>query len=121
MIYGESISPIVRSPVMYITGAFIVQHYSGIQFPDFVEDRIFTPLGLRSSTFDPVVAFESGQLAEGFMVYETNATEGEGWAKNKYRPIPYWCDTQDARVNAGAGGIISSAEDMVSRTSLLLV
>lgn len=104
---------------MYITGAYIVQQYSGTSFTEYVNEQILAPLELNSTTFNPEDAFESGNLAEGFMAYETNVTGGEGWAKNKYRPIPYWCDAVSARVNAGAGGIISSTDDMVCMAFLL--
>lgn len=99
---------------MYVTGAYIVEQYSNRTFPDFLHEHIFAPLGMTSSLVDPVAAFETGKLAEGYIPYEFNVSDGEGWDKNKYRPAPFFDDSYSARMNAGAGGIISNAEDIVS-------
>lgn len=102
------------SIVMYVTGAYLVEQYSNLSFPDFLHKHIFSPLGMNASLVDPVKAFETGELAEGYLPYEFNVSDGKGWEKNKYRPTPFFDSSIDARMNAGAGGIISSAEDLVS-------
>lgn len=99
--------------VMYSTAAYIVEKHTGLRYPEFAKHRIFKPLGLSSATFDLIQAFESGQLAEGFIVSEKNVTGGKGWQKHKYRPIPYWNDVSTIDMDAGASGVIASANDLV--------
>lgn len=101
---------------MYATAAYIVQKISRVPFTQFVEKNIFAPLGLVSTTYSVTDAFGTRQLAEGYAVSRENVTQGEGWYKNEYRPIPYWGDDASG-FNAGAGGVISSANDMVRSRS----
>ncbi|KAF8309917.1 beta-lactamase/transpeptidase-like protein [Clavulina sp. PMI_390] len=107
--------------IMYITAAYIVELTSGLSFPEFVERHIMRPIGMVSSTSDPLTAFQSGELAEGFLPYALNVTDGIGWQRNKYHPIPYWCDPVTAKANAGAGGIIANAEDLATWVHALLL
>lgn len=103
---------------MYSIAAYIVEKHTGVSFPEFVKRRIFKPLGFSSTTFDPIEAFKSGQLAEGFVVNENNVTGGKGWQRNTYRPIPYWNDASTIHMDAGASGVIASANDLVCIYSL---
>ncbi|KAF8309918.1 beta-lactamase/transpeptidase-like protein, partial [Clavulina sp. PMI_390] len=107
--------------IMYVTAAYIVEVASGLPFPEFVVKHILQPLGMDSSTFDPSLALGTGKLAEGFLPYQLNVTGGDGWQRNKYRPVPYWSDALTERSNAGAGGLISTAEDMATWVHTLLL
>ncbi|TBU36177.1 beta-lactamase/transpeptidase-like protein [Dichomitus squalens] len=91
---------------LYMLGAYLVSHYANTSYPDFVEDRLFRPLGMRSSTFSYSVANTSGLL--------TDSWAGFG------RRIPFWLDDSVREFKAGAGGVISSAEDMVKWLAVLL-
>ena len=84
---------------MYMLGSYIVAHYSGIPYANFVEERIFKPLSMSSTTVWPSVAINSGKLSDS-------------WSKDGRR-VPYWFHDDMVAMKAGAGGVISSAEDSV--------
>jgi CubicO group peptidase (beta-lactamase class C family) len=86
---------------MFILTAHIISHYTG-SYTSFVKDRIFTPLGMTSTTF-----YSSGALRSGQM---TQAWNFAG------RRIPQWFTDEVRELAGGAGGIILSTEDMVHRT-----
>ncbi|KAI0742270.1 beta-lactamase/transpeptidase-like protein [Daedaleopsis nitida] len=94
--------------LMYITGAHIVSTYSGTPFRDFVQERIFGPLDMTSTTYRANEAETSGLLSQGW------GLEG--------RRIPYQFtgDTLSEFV-AGAGGILSNTIDMVLAVYLHLL
>ncbi|KAJ7770537.1 beta-lactamase/transpeptidase-like protein [Mycena metata] len=91
---------------MYITGAYVVSKYSGSSYRDFVEERIFRPLGMKSSTLYPDRAFETGKLTQSFTPSR--------------RRIPFFMPEETADLIAGAGGVMSTAEDMTLWVKLLL-
>lgn len=105
---------------MYITASLIVKRLSGIPYPDFVRDHIFAPLGLSSTTFNITAAKASGHLAEGFAVVKSNVSDGEGWFKHTFKPIPFFLPESSAELNAGPGGVITSARDLVCPTAFLM-
>ena len=65
----------------------------------FVEERVFAPLGMTSSTFSPAKAEASRKFTQG-------------WTKQGRR-VPECFDEQMALLGAGPGGVISNAVDMV--------
>lgn len=81
--------------------SYIISHYTG-SYTSFVKDRIFTPLNMTSTTFSVSEAVLSGQMTDA-------------WA-NSGRRIPQWFTDEQMDLIAGAGGIISSGEDMVRGT-----
>ncbi|KAG2135710.1 beta-lactamase/transpeptidase-like protein [Suillus bovinus] len=83
---------------MFTTAAYIVETYSAQTYTSFVEDRIFTPLGMSSSTFSPAKAAKTGRFTQGW----TSAG----------RLLPECFTEETATLMAGAGGVISSAVDM---------
>lgn len=85
---------------MYTTAAHIVSIYSGLPYTTFVSERIFKPLGMQSTTFTPSEAVRSGKMSQAWTLTG--------------RRIPQWFDDEVAGVIAGAGGVISSAADIVS-------
>ena len=85
---------------MYMVGAHVVSKFSGMSYQSFVSSRIFAPLNMSSTTFSPSKAAQSGRLTQT-------------WTRD-VRRIPFWFSDEVASLFAGAGGIISSAEDMVS-------
>ncbi|EJU03475.1 beta-lactamase/transpeptidase-like protein [Dacryopinax primogenitus] len=102
--------------MMYCTASYIIQKYSGQSHMSFVAERLFKPLGMNSSTFFPEVAFNSGMLAESWL-----DTAGPGF--NETRRVPYflpeWTEAVVA-LNAGPGGVISSARDLTHWVRTLL-
>ncbi|KAJ7629456.1 beta-lactamase/transpeptidase-like protein [Mycena polygramma] len=91
---------------MYVTGAFVVSKYSGSSYRDFVEERILGPLRMTSSTLYPDRAFETGQFTQS-------------WTPSRRR-IPFFMPEHTAELIAGAGGVMSTVEDMALWVKMLL-
>ncbi|KAJ7078076.1 beta-lactamase/transpeptidase-like protein [Mycena epipterygia] len=91
---------------MFITGAYVVSKYSGSPYRDFVEERILRPLGMTSSTLYPDRAFETGNFTQS-------------WTTSRRR-IPFFMPEHTADLIAGAGGVMSAAEDMTRWIKVLL-
>ena len=84
---------------MYMVGSHVIETYSGKPYMSFVEERIFAPLGMTSTTFSPAEAEASGKFTQG-------------WTKQGRR-LPECFDEETAISMAGPGSIISNAVDMV--------
>jgi CubicO group peptidase (beta-lactamase class C family) len=84
---------------MYIAGSYVVSKLSGMAYRDFVENRIMLPLNMSSSTMHPDRVSESDQFSQT-------------WTPTRRR-IPFFMTENTADLIAGAGGVISTAEDMV--------
>ena len=84
---------------MFMIGAHVIAKLTNNTYTSFVQSRIFDPLNMTSSTFSPSAAAKSGKLTQT-------------WTRGS-RKIPFWFPLEVAELFAGAGGIISSAEDMV--------
>ncbi|KAJ7640499.1 beta-lactamase/transpeptidase-like protein [Mycena polygramma] len=91
---------------MYITGAYIVSKYSGSSYRDFVAERILAPLRMASSTLYPDRAFETGRFTQS-------------WTASRRR-IPFFMPEHTAELIAGAGGVMSTVEDMALWVKMLL-
>jgi len=102
--------------MMFATASYIVSKLSGQPYVDFVRSRIFSPLGMNSSTYRPQEAYESGHLADSW-VYAA------GPGLNETRRIPFFLsDWSDRAVgmNAGGGGVITCTRDLVQWVGTLL-
>lgn len=88
---------------MFSLGAYIISKYSGRSFPHFVQERLFSPLGMRGSTY--YYSQVKDQCSDCFTV--------EG------REIPYWISDETIPIVGGAGGVISNVVDMVSAPVVL--
>lgn len=91
---------------MFTVAAHIIETYSAQTYTSFVEDRIFTPLGMSSSTYSPAKASKTGKFTQG-------------WTSNG-RLLPECFTEEMATLMAGAGGVISSAVDMSKWIALWL-
>jgi CubicO group peptidase (beta-lactamase class C family) len=83
---------------MYAVGAYVVSTLTSIRFADFVNNRIFKPLGMTSSTYSIDAALRTGRF--------TNTWTSFG------RLIPPWIEEDFVDLVAGPAGVISSAEDL---------
>ena len=72
----------------------------GMRYPDFVDSRIFKPLGMTYSTYSIKAALQTGRI--------TNKWASFG------RLIPPWMEEEFVDLVAGPGGVISSVEDLAS-------
>ncbi|KAJ6482062.1 beta-lactamase/transpeptidase-like protein [Mycena vitilis] len=91
---------------MYVTGAYVASKYAGSSYRDFVEERILSPLRMTSSTLYPDRAFESGHFTQS-------------WTPSRRR-IPFFMPEHTAELIAGAGGVMSTVEDMALWIKMLL-
>jgi len=87
---------------MYIIGSYIVSTLSGTSFVDFVDKRIFKPLGMHSSTYSIDAAIRSGKFTDTWTHFG--------------RSIPPWIEERFVDLTAGPGGVISSVEQVVRQT-----
>jgi CubicO group peptidase (beta-lactamase class C family) len=86
---------------MYMVGAEVVSTLSGMRLADFVNGRIFKPLGMNSSTYSIDAATQTGKFSETWTSFG--------------RLIPPWIEAEFEDLIAGPGGVISSVEELVSR------
>lgn len=69
-------------------------------YPEYIQQRIFDPLNMTSTTFSPRKARQAGKLSEAWTSFG--------------RLIPFWFSDETLDLHSGPGGIISNVEDMVS-------
>jgi CubicO group peptidase (beta-lactamase class C family) len=84
---------------MYVVGAYIVSTLTGMRFADFVNYRIFKPLGMNSSTYSIDAALRTGRFTDTWTSFG--------------RLIPPWIQEEYVDLVAGPDGVISSVEDLV--------
>ena len=87
---------------MYIVGTYIVSKLTGMRYVDFVDKRIFKPLGMSSSTYSIDAAVRTGRFS------------GTWTSSGRY--IPPWQEDVFEDLMAGPAGVISSVEDLVRHT-----
>ncbi|KAG5633515.1 hypothetical protein H0H81_007157, partial [Sphagnurus paluster] len=102
---------------MYITLSRLPEILTGMPFGRYVRDNIFMPLGMNATTYSYQLANSEGQRADGM------AREGLDVYKDPFTGTPratrYWTSMtggEDGSVLAAAGGVITSAVDMASRS-----
>jgi CubicO group peptidase (beta-lactamase class C family) len=84
---------------MYMVGAYVVSTLSGMRFVDFVDYRIFKPLGMGSSTYSFDAAIRTGRFTDTWTSFG--------------RLIPPWIEEESVDLMAGPAGVISSVEELV--------
>jgi CubicO group peptidase (beta-lactamase class C family) len=106
----------------YTVLAQIIPRLTGMAFIDYVQAHILDPLDMTSSTYNHTVAESTGRRAES---YVRKGKDGrrcrQSWVKqNKLDRSCYgqpfatsWFTKGDGTYNAGPGGLVSSANDMV--------
>lgn len=93
---------------MFTVATHLVEETSKKSFPDFLEEHIFTPLNMNSTTLQPANAHAKGlgdRMAKGYI-----------WENNAWRGF----DPQNCPEGQGAGSIISSANDFIKWVKALL-
>ncbi|KAI0296716.1 beta-lactamase/transpeptidase-like protein [Russula brevipes] len=91
---------------MYMVGANIVSTLSGKRYADFVEERIFKPLGMSSSTYSIDAAIGTGRFTDTWTSFG--------------RLIPPWLKEGYVDLMAGPGGVISSVEELATWVKMIL-
>ena len=87
---------------MYTVGAYVVSTLTGIRYADFVNYRIFKPLGMSSSTYSIDAALRTGKFSSTWTSFG--------------RLIPPWIEEGYVDLLAGPTGGISSVEDLARHT-----
>ncbi|KAH9063775.1 beta-lactamase/transpeptidase-like protein [Lactarius deliciosus] len=88
---------------MYMVGAHVITALSGIQFTEFVNDRILRPLKMTESTYSINEAIQSGKASETWTAFG--------------RRIPPWMEGRDIELLAGPAGLISNVKELVRLAS----
>ena|ERR1700761_1088075 len=83
---------------MYMVGSYVVSTLSGMRYVDFVNYRIFKPLGMHSSTYSIDAATQTGKFTSTWTSFS--------------RLIPFWNKEETMDLMAGPGGVISSVEEL---------
>ncbi|KAJ7873502.1 beta-lactamase/transpeptidase-like protein [Mycena olivaceomarginata] len=91
---------------MFVTGSYVVAKLSGMAYRDFVEKHIMLPLNMSSSTMHPDRVSKSDRFSQT-------------WTPSGRR-IPFFATEQTVDLIAGAGGVISTAEDLLLWAKLIL-
>lgn len=93
---------------MYTVATHLVEMKSKRSFSDFLNERIFAPLNMNSTTLQPASAYAKGwrdRMAKGYI-----------WQNDAWRGF----DPPNCPEGQGAGSIISSANDFVKWVKALL-
>jgi len=94
---------------MYVTLSHVIQTLVKRPLEDFVQERIWAPLNMTSTTFSLLAARESGKLARGYL-----------WVESKSSPRFVAQDYIDLATVSGAGATISSVNDYAKWTHSLI-
>ncbi|KAF9057542.1 beta-lactamase/transpeptidase-like protein [Panaeolus papilionaceus] len=104
--------------LMYETLSYLPQVLLGQTFESYIDEHLFKPLNMTSSTYSVAEAEARGTLADGFerdmqdRVCGRNGTVIPG--------IPYFQRPGEEYTWAGAGGVLTSARDLAIWASMLL-
>ncbi len=114
----------------YVTASHLAPSLTGVRFIDYVQRNIWDPLGMKNSFYNISEARATGRLADGFVKVGRNMTECAIRMKDstsdamKNRKLDKsclgktksigWFIAGDGEAHAGPGGVITSANDMVS-------
>lgn len=93
---------------MFTVATHLVEQTSQKSFAEFLEERIFAPLNMNSTTLQPTCAHVNGwgdRLAKGYI-----------WENHAWRGF----DPQNCPEGQGAGSIISSSNDFIKWVKALL-
>lgn len=93
---------------MYTVATHLVEVKSEKSFSEFLDERIFAPLNMTSTTLQPARAYAKGWVHR--------MAKGHIWQNNAWRGF----DSQDCPEGQGAGSVISSANDFIKWIKALL-
>jgi CubicO group peptidase (beta-lactamase class C family) len=97
------------------TSARILEVVSGIRYEDFLEQRLFGPLGMKDTTFWPSEA-QVARLAKG---YKPNAAK-DGLEETPISQLLYPLSDRTRRFPMPAGGLFSTAADCARFCRMIL-
>ncbi|KAF4615106.1 hypothetical protein D9613_013016 [Agrocybe pediades] len=105
--------------LIYEVLSYLPQVLVNQTFETYVSQHLFGPLNMTSSTFSVAQAEERGTMAHGFqrdMQDLANRKNG-----TLIPTVPYFIRPGEEKILAGAGGVLTSARDMVSWMTMLMI
>ena len=97
--------------LMYETLSYLPQVLLNQTYESYIAQHLFNPLGMSASTFSVAEAEARGTLADGFQRDMQDITKGKDGTLTPI--IPYFQRPGEEQILAGAGGVLSSARDLV--------
>ena len=97
--------------LMYETLSYLPEVLLNQTYEAYIAEHIFKPLNMTASTFSVVEAEARGTLADGFQPDEQDFTKGKNGTLKA--TVPYFQRPGEERTWAGAGGVLTSARDLV--------
>ncbi|TFK32568.1 beta-lactamase/transpeptidase-like protein [Crucibulum laeve] len=104
--------------LMYETLSYLPQLLLNQTYESYVQEHLFDPLNMTSSTFSVKEAEERGTMADGFQWSMRDLTQGINGTL--VPTIPYFQRPGEEKIWAGAGGVLTSARDLAVWVSMLL-
>jgi len=98
--------------LMYMTLGILVERVSGMSYEEFVRERIFAPLGMKSSLYITDNPRQAEDLASSYR--SSGSEDGAG------EPLDFDQMSKDGDIIAPMGGAYSNIEDMTKWLALLL-
>ncbi|TQV98374.1 hypothetical protein V2A60_007881 [Cordyceps javanica] len=105
--------------IMYTVASRLVETQGGMPFADFLEERIFAPLGMSLSNLQPSRSRRRGlgaRLSSGHMWDASGGDGGDDNDNGRYREFP----ALECPEGQGAGSVITSAVDYLKLVEALL-
>ena len=96
---------------MYETLAYLPEVLLNQTYEEYVAEHIFKPLDMMASTFSVAEAESRGTLAHGFQPDAQDLTKGKNGTLRA--TVPYFQRPGEEWTWAGAGGVLTSARDLV--------
>lgn len=97
--------------LMYESLSYLPEILLNQTFESYVEEHLFRPLNMSSSTYSVKEAEEGGNFADGFQWHMRDITRDINGTRRA--TVPYFLRPGEERIWAGAGGVLSSAHDLV--------
>lgn len=98
--------------LMFETASYLPSLLLNQSFESYIAQHMFEPLNMSSSTYSVAEAEASGQLAHGFQRSMEDVLHGVNGTLTA--TVPYFQRPGEETIWAGAGGVLSSARDLVS-------
>jgi CubicO group peptidase (beta-lactamase class C family) len=94
----------------YVVLGLIIEKLSNMTFHEFLDAKIFKPLGMTNT-----IAYIRGTLPEGYHQEIKNRAFGHSWKEKGEKGNNYWVRNDQSTTSAtiGDGGIYSSLEDLL--------
>ena len=101
---------------MYETLSYLPEVLLNQTYETYIAEHLFKPLNMTASTFSVTEAEARGTLAHGFQNDAQDITKGKNGTLRA--TVPYFQRPGEERTWAGAGGVLTSARDLVGFSQL---